>query len=135
MARVLAYFVSFGSDQGKSAAVAINLGRSYVQSPTVTYDLSTPLQLGPNAGKCASPLGDNLGAGALNDGDKFFLFLVGDLQFVQGRFYVADGRVKFRVADMHGGVSGFHGFAIVLGGTTGSEGEELDQVLLEGGHV
>src|SRR3954471_6350070 len=84
--------------------------------------------------KC-STFGDDLGTGAFNDGEEFLLFLVGDLEAVEGGFEVAEGSVEFRIANVHAGVGGFHLLAVIMGGSAGGEGEELDQMFFEAGQI
>ena len=84
---------------------------------------------------CALALRDDLGTGALDDGEEFLLFLVRDLERVERGFQVAEGGVKLRIANLHPGVGGFHFFAVVMRRPAGREDDELNQMFFEVHHV
>ena len=63
------------------------------------------------------------------------MLLIGDLKFVERGFEISDGGIKFRVADMHAAMGPFHVFALIFGGTTGGERDELNEMQFEGGNA
>ena len=80
---------------------------------------------------CALSLRDDLGAGALNDGEKFFLFLVRDLKPVERGFEVTKGGIELRIADAHPSVRGFQVFAVVMRRPAGGKDDELNQMFFQ----
>jgi hypothetical protein len=84
---------------------------------------------------CALSLRDDLGTGALDDGEEFLLFLVRDLDLVERSFQVAEDGVELGIADVHPGVGGFYIFAVVMNRAAGGEEDELIQMLFEVRHV
>ena len=87
--------------------------------------------LGIQNGARALSLRDDLGARALDDGEEFLLFLVGDLKPVKRGLQVAENGVELRIGDPHSGMGGFDFFAVVVSRAAGGQDEELNQMFLE----
>src|SRR5450755_1758250 len=73
----------------------------------------------------------DFGAGALDDGQEFLLFLVGDFKPVKRRLEIAHRGVEFRIGNVQGSVAGLYFLALIMWRTSTGQGNELDEMFLQ----
>jgi hypothetical protein len=115
----------------RSAAFEIPKATTHRQPVKKTGFMGTVIAGRGNSVNALLALGDDLLAGAFEDGEEIFLDVAGDVQLVEGGFEVANGGIEFGFGNMHGRVEWLDGFAVVFGGAAGGEADELDEVEFE----
>src|SRR5665213_4405415 len=77
------------------------------------------------------PFFGNLRSRAFDDREQLLLFLVRNLEFVEGRLQVAHGGVELRVGNVHPGMRGLHFLAVIDRRPARRQRDKLDHVFFQ----